>query len=413
MENSILTHTMPKVTIIQQVFRSRKWMELVYPAMAAQTFKDVQIVAQIVEDDGNEANGGACEDYIKNNFPNIILEKPGYNIGFAKGHNELLEKYDSEFYQLVNPDLVLEPNYIEEVLKVFEENPKLGAVTGKLLQCSLSTDARPLSTFGHSPLARGELSNVFLLKSDTIDTTGVVVSRNGRARDRGQHEKDIGQYDDKKEVVAVSGAGPMYRMAALEDVKIPRLSSPRSSLSFPRSRESLQESNVRVVDSYVQDSKDSHLRGNDKRCEYFDEDFGSYWEDVDLSLRTQSRGWQCAFVPRAVAFHGRTAASAKKDYANVVAYKKHHDSLPARIKQLNYKNHIFLAVKNFPTFSWKFFLREFIMLGYIILLETSTLKILPIFFRQLPKMLQKRKFIKKNRKSQEWLKLLNNKGLLS
>lgn len=337
---------MAKVTLIQQVFRSKKWMELVYPAMVNQTFTDVEIIAQIVEDDGG------CEEYIRSNFPHIRILKPGYNIGFSRGHNEIFAECTSEYVQLVNPDLVLEPTYVEEMVRAMDAHTHVGAATGKLLQYIYDTKG----------------------KTKIIDTTGIIMSRNGRARDRGQHETDTGQYDSTTEIVGVSGAGPMYRMAALDSIKYQRA---------------------------------------DGRYEYFDEDFHSYWEDTDLSLHLQNQGWQCMFVPAAVGYHGRTAGSSEKGYKDVNAFVKHHKNFSSWVKQLNYKNHQFVLYKNFPSLSWKFFVREFFMLGYIVVFEISTLKILPTFFKQLPIMFRKRKWITQHRKSTEWTKLLNDKGLLS
>lgn len=47
----------------------------------------------------------------------------------------------------------------------------------------------------------------------------------------------------------------------------------------------------------------------------FDEDFVSYYEDVDLSLRAQLAGYRCVYVPTAVCYHKRGATSALlKDY---------------------------------------------------------------------------------------------------
>ena len=39
--------------------------------------------------------------------------------------------------------------------------------------------------------------------------------------------------------------------------------------------------------------------------EYLDEGFFAYYEDADLAWRAQSRGWRCAYAPRAVATHAR------------------------------------------------------------------------------------------------------------
>lgn len=350
---------MAKVILIQQVFNSRKWMELVYPAMVNQTYTDIEIIAQIVADDGG------CKEYIQQHFPQIKILEPGYNIGFAKGHNEIIASTDCEYYQLVNPDLVLEPDYIEKMVAAFEANSRLGAATGKLLQYKF--DAKE--------------------KTKTIDTTGIIMSRNGRARDRGQYEEDSGQYDIQIEVIGVSGAGPMYRKSALEAIKLPYYNTT----------------------SYYSAEHKGRMGGG----EYFDEDFHSYWEDTDLSLALQNQGFKCQYVPSATAYHGRTAGSSKEGYKNVGAFIKHHQNFSVWLKQLNYKNHMFVVVKNFPHIYWKFFVREFFMLGYVIVFELFTLKIIPTLFKQLPVMWKKRKWIQQHRKSVEWVKLLNNKGLLS
>jgi GT2 family glycosyltransferase len=336
---------MPKVILIQQVFNSRKWMELVYPAMVNQTYKDIEIIAQIVIDDGG------CKEYIQKNFPQIKILEPGYNIGFARGHNEIFASTNAEYYQLVNPDLVMEPTYVEEMVKAMEAEPRAGAATGKLLRYD----------FEHKQ------------KTNIFDTTGIVMSTNGRARDRGQHEEDRGQYDKATAVIGVSGAGPMYRKTALEEIK--------------------------------------YKREDDGRFEYFDEDFHSYWEDTDLSLRLQSMSWTSVFVPKAIAYHGRTAASTKKGYKDVVGFVRHHKKFSVNVLQLNYKNHIFVVLKNMPRISWKFFFREWGMLGYVTLFRWSIFKIIPELIRQLPLMLKKRRWIKAHRKTTDWVKLLNNKGL--
>ena len=40
--------------------------------------------------------------------------------------------------------------------------------------------------------------------------------------------------------------------------------------------------------------------------EYLDESFHMYKEDVDLCWRLRLAGWECWYVPSAVAYHGRT-----------------------------------------------------------------------------------------------------------
>ncbi len=131
--------------------------------------------------------------------------------------------------------------------------------------------------------------------------------------------------------------------------------------------------------------------------EYFDEDFHSYWEDVDLSLRLVNAGYICKYVSQAISYHGRGVGSSEQGYKNVKNFIKHHQQFPARILRLNAKNHIFLYLKNLPRLYPQFFLREFFYWGYVTVLETKTLGVIPELFRQLPLMWKKRKFIRQNR----------------
>jgi len=331
---------MAKVTVIQVIYNSKRFIEPVFNAIFAQTFKDFDVVAVI---SGNEDGG---KELLAEKFPQVQIVDPGYNIGFAAGHNLVFQKYNSEFFQLVNPDMIMEPDYIGQMLKAFAD-VKVGAATGKLLRYDFENNR----------------------KTNVIDTTGVTISKSGRARDRGQHEADNHQYDAQPSVQAVSGAGAMYRKPALEAVKERQEVRGKSLTSTPLPLTS--------------------------KFEYFDEDFHSYWEDVDLSWRMANAGWKNIYVPLAVGYHGRAAGSSEKGYADVAGFIKHHRQLSSRIRQLNYKNHIFMYIKNSPWFYPQFFVREFFLFFYVLFFEISTLKVLPEMFKLLPKVWEKRMHIKK------------------
>lgn len=332
---------MPKVALVQVIFNTRQFIPAVFPAALKQTHKDTEFVVVIA---GNEGNS---KEYIQEHFPQVTIIDPGYNIGFSKGHNQLFATLDADFFQLINPDLVITENFVEEMLKPFAD-PQVGAVSGKILRYDFVVN-KP---------------------TNQIDTTGVIISKSGRGRDRGQHEIDSGQYDDKQDIIAVSGAAAMYRKAALEDVKT-----------------------IRSDESY----------------EYFDEQFHTYWEDVDLSWRIVNRGWKIKYNPKAIAYHGRAAASSPGGYKKLFAFIKHHREIKPQVRQWNYKNHFFLFLKNSPKWYWQFFAREFFYNIYVVIFETSTLKILPTFFKQFPSMWKKRKHIQQNRKisTEELEKLLS------
>ncbi|MDE2311513.1 MAG: glycosyltransferase family 2 protein [Patescibacteria group bacterium] len=315
---------MPRITVIQVVYNNRRFIEPVFSAIFNQTFKDFQAVAVIA---GNQDGG---KEFLAQKFPQVEIIDPGYNIGFAAGHNLVFSKYQSEFFQLVNPDLVMEPDYIERLLKAFDD-PKVGAATGKLYQ------------WNTAPMAPDRTRKV-------LDTTGLVFNKSGRVLDRGQHDIDCGQFDGERLVPGVCAAGAMYRRATLEKIK--------------------------------------------ESSGYFDGDFNTTYEDVDLSWRMDNYGWKNIFMPSAVAFHARGAAGTVGGYKKVFAYIKYHKKLSSFIRKYSYQNHIFAYIKNSRRLHPQFFVREFFMLGYIILFEIGTLTIVPNMLKLLPKMWHKRKLIK-------------------
>jgi GT2 family glycosyltransferase len=308
---------MPKVSVIVVVFNSAKWVHLVFDAIQNQTHKDLEVFVVV-----NESTDGTKE-LIAKNYPQVKIIDPQKNTGFAGGNNLAIRQAQGEFIQLVNPDLIMRPDFIQKMLVAFND-PAVAAASGKLFKFDFENKQR----------------------TNIIDSTGVTVSASGRAKDRGQNQEDKGQFDNDREVFAVSGAAPMYRKSALEKIKFEN--------------------------------------------EYFDEDFLAYWEDVDLSWRLNSAGFKNVYVPEAVAYHGRTAAQSKGGYAHIFHFIKHHQKLSAQIKKLNYKNHILMYLKNAPYIHPFFIIREIAMLGYIIIFETSTLKVIPELFQLIPRMRKKR-----------------------
>ena len=214
----------------------------------------------------------------------------------------------------------------------------IGAVTGKMIKPKNSDRSIP---------------------DVILDGTGVVMDITRRGRERGQQEIDHLQYDLNTEVFGVSGTAAIYRRAALERIRL-------------------------------------------GEHEYFDEDFFAYWEDVDLSWRLQLAGYSCRYVPTARVIHTRLAGAHKGGYRDVLGYIAHHNELSISVRRWNWRNHLFMIIKN--DFGWNFFiglpfimLRELAMLGYIICFEPKTLGILPSFFSLLPKIIQKRSIIQHNR----------------
>jgi hypothetical protein len=124
-------------------------------------------------------------------------------------------------------------------------------------------------------------------RRDLLDGTGDVYSWAGLAYRRGQGESDRGQYDGLRDVFGACGAVALYRSGALATV------------------------------------------GG------FDERFFALCEDVDWSFRARLAGFECRYVPEAVAYHVGSASLGPR----VSDFTLYH----------NWRNQIWVVVKNYPS----------------------------------------------------------------
>ncbi len=118
-----------------------------------------------------------------------------------------------------------------------------------------------------------------------LDTTGHRLFADGLNRGRGRLEIDRGQYDTRRDVLFPSGAAALYRRELLD------------------------------------------------ACGGFAERFFAYGEDTEIGLRARLAGWQCRYVPEAVAWHvGSVTAGA---YSRFKAYHVE-------------RNRVWLVARHFP-----------------------------------------------------------------
>jgi GT2 family glycosyltransferase len=260
---------------------------------------------------------------------------------------------------MLNQDIILEPNFLEVIVKFLDAHPDVGAVTGKLLRWDF-------------------LNNK---KTNQLDSAGLKIFKNHRVVELGAGQTDSDKWNISQEVFGVSGAAPIYRRKALEDVAIPRSSTLRSAF-------------FRVA----QQSRTNDPLADER--EYFDVDFFSYKEDVDLAYRLRLFGWRAWFLPEARAYHDRTARGSGEKNIDAARQRK---SKSAFVNYHSYKNHLFFLAKDVPAGVWRRYgyrikWYEFKKFVYLLIFESRTLGSLREFFKKLPKMRKKRKWIQKNKK---------------
>ena len=277
----------PKVSIGLLTCNSEKYIKPCLDSLLAQDYENVEIT---ILDNHSVDESRAI---IKNGYPEVKLIESAENLGFGRGHNQIVNATDGEFYACLNADMIFEPNFISSLVKAISEKPIYGSAGGKLKRWD----------FEGFTQNSGEVREMG--KTNFIDSVGIRMLKNHRFEDIGQGEVDYGQYDSTKDLFGISGAAVLYRRKALEDV------------------------------AFTNDKGDR---------EYFDEAMFMYKEDIDLAYRLQWAGWKCHYTAQAVAYHDRTIKAVGSGTWEII---KNRANKSSRINQMSYLNHRILLQKNF------------------------------------------------------------------
>lgn len=340
---------MPLVTINLVVLNGEKYIRHCLNSVKNQTDKNFEVN---ILDNGSKDK---TKEIAKNEFPEFRLIEFPKNYGMWGGQEKALEFSNSKYILSLSADVILDPKFIEESVKIFEKDPQIGAIQAKIYKYSLN---------------QLEVSD-WQLAIDVVDTCGFQIFKSRRVLNIGHGEKDRGQFNEEKEIFAVEGAAPIFRRDALENCRIP-VSPPHPDFGD---------------------------------TEIMDHDMWWYGDDVDLGWRMNLFGWKQIYSPNVIAYHDRqTTKNAKEKWYDYFFRIKQRQQIPIKKRRLDWRNLRFTILKNDYTVNilkdLPYFLkREIMVLGYALLFEPRMLLEIPKFFKLLPKILGKRREIMKRAKA--------------
>jgi GT2 family glycosyltransferase len=128
---------------------------------------------------------------------NVIYNQT--NAGFAAAQNRAARQASGNWLLSVNPDVVLDPDFIANIVAAAELDARIGSVCGKLLRWS--------------PGADPEFTRV-------VDSTGIYFLPNLRHLDRGAGTLDQNQFQRMEYVFGATGAAALYRRRMFEDIAV-------------------------------------------------------------------------------------------------------------------------------------------------------------------------------------------------
>ncbi len=285
-------------------------------------------------------------------FPLLQLtERPGlklisvpHNLGFCGANNAAaftMVEEGFDYLLLLNPDCLLEPQALQELVKALESDAASGSACPRLL--TLADDGKPA----------------------TIDSTGIQMYNSLRHLDRGAGQADQGQYKDPEYVFGGSGACLLLKRKFVEDLALPET-----------------EAEAALYAIYPQLEQ-----GRSERLQIFDEAFFAYREDADLAWRAQALGWSCKYVPAARGLHKRVVKPEKRA------------ELDRNLNLLGVRNRFLLQINNYhPSQLLKTILpgllfRNLLVVLAVLLKEQSSLAAFRQLWQLLPRSLELRSFI--------------------
>lgn len=129
---------------------------------------------------------------INEQYPAIKLYSNPRNLFYCAALNKGIQMSKGDFILCLNDDVILDGRFVEEALKGFNIDERIGMVSGKILRSD----------------------------KKTLDSTGLFLSIWRTARERGYGLKDKGEYEQGGYIFGVNGAVAFYRREMLEESKI-------------------------------------------------------------------------------------------------------------------------------------------------------------------------------------------------
>ena len=175
----------PKVAVVILNWNGLAHLQRFIPSVVASTYPNLDIIV------ADNASTDQSLEWLQTNYPIIRIMTGHTNLGFAGGYNFFLKKIESDYYVLLNSDVLVSKNWIEPVIDLMEKDISIAACQPKILS------ADHPDHFEYAGASGG-----------WIDKLGYPFSR-GRIFDT--VEKDHGQYDDPVPVFWASGAAFFIR----------------------------------------------------------------------------------------------------------------------------------------------------------------------------------------------------------
>jgi GT2 family glycosyltransferase len=174
------------VVVSLVVYNNDKHLRECVCSFETQTYRNARL---IISDNASADGSREVVNEYKDRYQTVLHPS---NLGFSGGHNRVIKEGGFDYFMTLNPDLFMEPEFIEKKVAAFERNDRIGMVAGKVLR----------------------------IGGRVIDSAGMVLHRNRKNDDRGAGKDDGEGFDEPGWVFGIMGSEAMFRREMLEDIRI-------------------------------------------------------------------------------------------------------------------------------------------------------------------------------------------------
>ena len=177
----------PSVSIITVTWNSAKDIVNCINSIKKQTYTDFEIL--LVDNNSNDNS----VDIVRKHYQDIQIIENKNNLGFAEGNNIGIQKASGEILAFVNPDVILDPDWLNNLVTKLQSSNKIGGVVGKIFYmgekypkdaifCTWSKidpfTATPYNFTNNEPASKVDYLSgaAMLVKKEIIDTVGLLDS---------------------------------------------------------------------------------------------------------------------------------------------------------------------------------------------------------------------------------------------
>ena len=188
---SRMANDLVSVTLI--TYNSGRFIRRCLESVLAQDYPNLEIV--VID---NASNDGT-EDILDQFEDRCEIVYNEENIGFAAAQNQAIGLSSGDWVLTLNPDVLLEEDFVSALMAAAPTDKRIGTVCGKLLTLK---------------------SNFEIPDEQRVDSTGIFFNPMLRHLDRGSQEVDNGHYLKPEYVFGATAAAALYRRKMIQDVAI-------------------------------------------------------------------------------------------------------------------------------------------------------------------------------------------------